>query len=245
MTTLLTGETNVFAATAGGRCAVLFLCSYLPSHPAIFTAGHAAAVAAELSALDAEGWLLSVARMVDPAAGHEPTAFAAGFTHDVDAVGVFEAPSLTAALEGTIRLERAGWSRRFATRWLVGPREFAAVNGHGPAIERPWGFFALWEWNDAWAAASAEARREYDAECDVAFASDLDLNVNIAGRHRFDWATPWHHLGVWEVATPETVDKAMRGHERVADFKFTTSRHYLGRRMPLADLVAGARGAPA
>jgi hypothetical protein len=34
----------------------------------------------------------------------------------------------------------------------------------------------------------------------------------------------------------------MREHERVADFKFTTSRHYLGLRRPLAELIAGGSG---
>jgi len=34
------------------------------------------------------------------------------------------------------------------------------------------------------------------------------------------------------------IDAAMRGHEAAADFKFTTSRHVVGRRRPLADLIA-------
>jgi hypothetical protein len=246
MSNLLTGETDVFAAAGiDGRCAVLFLASYLPQVPRIFTTEHARRLDREIAALADEGWLLSVSRMVDESAADVPSAFDTGFAHDVDVAGVFEAPSLSAALAGTVRLERAGWSRRFATRWLIGPREFAAVKGGGTAIERPWGFIALWEWNDAWAAASAEERREYDMECDIAFKGDLALNVNIAGRHRFDWSSSWHHLGVWEAGTPEAVDEAMRGHERVADFKFTTSRHYLGLRRPLAELIAGPNGAQA
>jgi hypothetical protein len=241
--TLLTEATDVFAAaTTGGRCAVVFLARYLPAAPAIFTPDHAGAIDELLAAFAREDWHLSVAAMIDSSPAREATAFATGFAHDVDVAGVFEAPTMAAALEGTIRLEQAGWARRFATQWLVGPREFAAVHGKGPPVERPWGFIALWEWNDAWAAASAAARREYDAECDIAFAADLALNVNIAGRHRLDWASSWHHLGVWEAATPETVDAAMREHERVADFKFTTSRHYLGLRRPLAELIAGGSG---
>jgi hypothetical protein len=239
MSNLLTGETDVFASAAtGGRCAVLFLASYLPQQPRIFAEAHASSLDREIRALAEEGWLLSVARMVDENRPDEPSAFDTGFAHDVDIAGVFEAPSVAAALEGTVRLERAGWSRRFATRWLIGPREFAAVKGAGPDIERPWGFIALWEWNDNWAAATPEERREYDAECDIAFKGDLALNVNITGRHRFDWSSSWHHLGVWEAGTPEAINDAITGHERVADFKFTTSRHYLGLRRPLAELIA-------
>jgi hypothetical protein len=239
MSNLLTGETDVFAAApgAGGRCAVLFLASYLPQEPRIFTADHARALDHEIDSLAAEGWLLSVARMVDERRAEIPSAFSTGFAHDVDVAGVFEAPSVGAALEGTVRIERAGWARRFATRWMIGPREFASVKGSGPEIERPWGFIALWEWNDNWAAATAEQRREYDIECDIAFKGDLALNVNITGRHRFDWSGSWHHLGVWESGSPEAVNDAITGHERVADFKFTTSRHYLGLRRPLAELI--------
>jgi len=243
---LLTGETEVFAAAgSGGRCAVLFLASYQPQQPRIFTAEHAAALDRELALLAEEGWLLSVSRMVDESRTDEPSAFDTGFAHDVDVAGVFEAPSIAAALAGTVRLERAGWSRRFATRWMIGPREFASVRGSGPDIDRPWGFIALWEWNDNWAAATAEQRREYDIECDIAFKGDLALNVNIAGRHRFDWSTSWHHLGVWESGSPEAVNEAITGHERVADFKFTTSRHYLGLRRPLAELIRFPSGAKA
>ena len=241
--TLLTEATDVFSATtAGERCVVLFIAKSQPRLPGAFDAGHLSAIGAVLGELEAEGWLLSLRAMVEPAERTEPTAFDTGFAHDADVVGVFEAPTISAALLGTVRLETAGWSRRFATQWLVGPREFAAVNGAGPVIDRKWGFFALWEWNDAWATASAETRRDYDAECDVAFQGDLALNVNIAGRHRLDWASSWHHLGVWESDRPETVDAAIRGHERAADFKFTTSRHLLGRRRPLTELLAGAPG---
>lgn len=239
--TLLTEATDVFAAAeTSERCVVLFIARSQPAGP--FEPAHLYDVRSVLDALEAEGWLLSLRAMIEPSARTEPMAFDTGFAHDADIVGVFEAPTISAALAGTVRLEAAGWSRRFATQWLVGPREFAAVNGTGPAIEREWGFIALWEWNDAWAAASAEARRDYDAECDVAFQGDLGFNVNIAGRHRLDWASSWHHLGVWEADRPETVDAAIRGHERAADFKFTTSRHFVGRRRPLAELLESAAG---
>jgi hypothetical protein len=242
---LLTDATDVFAAAeASEQCVVLFIAEFLPLSATRFDVGHRDAIQAVLGELAAEGWLLSLRAMVDSSGKVEPTAFEMGFAHDADVVGVFEAPTIDAALQGTVRLEKAGWSRRLATRWLLGPREFAAVNGIGPAIEREWGFFALWEWNDAWTAASANARKEYDAECDVAFQGDLNLNINIAGRHRLDWASSWHHLGAWEADRPEAVDEAMRGHEHAADFKFTTSRHFIGRRRPLADLLLPVPGAP-
>ncbi|XBS68236.1 hypothetical protein ABK905_15720 [Acerihabitans sp. KWT182] len=100
---------------------------------------------------------------------------------------------------------------------------------------------ALWEWNDAWCEATAARRRDYDAECDIAFRGDLALNINIAGRHRLDWAHGWHHLGIWETDRPETVDKAISGHEDAADFMFTTSRHVVGKIRPLAELLLPER----
>jgi hypothetical protein len=241
--TLLTETTDVFsAADTNERCVVLFIAKLLPEALGTLDDQHLAAIRGVLGAFEAEGWILSLRAMIEPSAGAEPMVFDTGFAHDSDIVGVFEAPTISAALAGTVRLEKAGWSRRFATQWLIGPREFAAITGTGPATDREWGFIALWEWNDAWAAASGEARRDYDAECDVAFQGDLALNVNIAGRHRLDWACSWHHLGVWEADRPETVDAAIRGHERAADFKFTTSRHFIGRRRPLAELLGNARG---
>ncbi len=237
--TLLTEATDVFAATgSSGRCIVAFLARRQPVPPGVFGAGEREAIAAVLDALQGEGWCLSVRAMFDPEGGAEPAAFDTGFAHSVDMAGAFEAPSLSSALAGTVRLERAGWSRRFATEWLLGPREFATLGGLGDAAAHEWGFLAFWEWNDAWAAAMRSERRDYDAECDVAFAGDVALDIGIAGRHRLDWASSWHHIGLWEAPSLATIDRAMRGHEDAADFKFTTSRHLVGRRRPLADLIA-------
>jgi len=231
----LTGETDVFSHTAGSRCGVAFLAR---RHAAADRTGAARAVRAELAALSARGWHLSVTEM---AGGQdEPTAYDTAFAHDVDVVGVFDAPDLSAALSGSVALEAAGWAKLFSTEWLIGPREFApATTLDENSSDHHWGFFALWEWNDAWQAASADERRAYDADCDVAFAADLRAGVTIAGRHRLDWASNWHHLGVWEVSDPAQLDDAMLDHERVADFKFTTSRHYVGRKRPIAELLEG------
>ena len=238
---LLTGETEVFqaAGTADGpaRCAVMFLARRQVEGGASYDAAHEAAIMRVLGELEAEGWCLSIRRMFDPQAPSGPTALDTGFTHSWDMAGVFEAPGITQAIRGTIRLEKAGWARLFTTEWLIGPREFAPVLGAGARTDHAWAFLALWEWNDQWGAATPAERTEYDFECDIAFKRDLACGVNIAGRHRFDWAHGWHHLGIWEAAAPEIVDRAITGHEMVADFKFTTSRHVLGRLRPLHDLI--------
>jgi hypothetical protein len=232
--TLLTDPTGVFAAEEGApRCAVLFLAK----RRATATPADLAAIEAALLHLKQEGWLLSMRAMLDADCADPPAAYATGFAHDVDLCGLFEAPSIDAAMRGTMALEHAGWAKLFSIEWLLGPREFAAVHGAHSARDRSWGFLALWEWNDAWSAATPEARRDYDAECDVAFASDLASGINIAGRHRLDWSSRWHHLGAWEAESAESIDRAMRKHERAADFKFTTSRHYIGRRGALLALI--------
>ena len=237
--TLLTEATDVFAAAeSSGSCVVAFLCKRQPVPPGAFGAREREEIATVLRSLQAEDWRLSVRAMFDPESSVEPTAFDSGFACAIDFAGVFEAPSLSAALAGTVWLEQAGWSRRFATEWLLGPREFATVGGQCDAAQHDWGFLAFWEWNDAWAAASQAERREYDAECDVAFKGDVALDISIAGRHRLDWASSWHHIGVWEAPSLAAIDTAMRGHEHAADFKFTTSRHLIGRRRSLASLIA-------
>ena len=121
---------------------------------------------------------------------------------------------------------------------MIGLREFAPVLGRGKRDDHGWAFMALWEWNDQWCEATRAERDAYDLECDVAFKGDLDHAVNISGRMRLDLAHGWHHLGYWEIAGPDVADSAIRGHETVADFKFTTSRHLVGRVLPLSDLIS-------
>ncbi|WP_406141226.1 hypothetical protein [Streptomyces sp. NBC_01089] len=238
--TLVSEETDVFEAAPGERCAVVFLARWRTPHPADQDR-IASALGEELAALRAEGWRLSVDRVLaggpdqDPDA---PTVYETGFSHDVDIVGMFEAPSPTAALAGTVRLESAGWGRLLRTEWLLGPREFLPVVGAASRPEQDqWAFFALWKWNSAWQAATAQERRDYDLECDVAFASDVRNGAAIAGRHRLDGASEWDHIGVWRIPGVGMADAAMREHARVADFKFTTSRHYIGRRTRLDDAL--------
>ncbi|WP_031465078.1 hypothetical protein [Sciscionella sediminilitoris] len=229
---LLTGETEVFQAANDGRCAVVFLAKRRGG-------GDASAVLAELDRLRDKGWLLSLDHILDTEA-NEPSAYATGFTHDVDFAGMFEAPSQSAAHAGIAALERAGWARLLRTEWLTGPREFLPVISPASRGTRDeWGFFALWKWNAAWQAASEEQRREYDLECDIAFASDVRAGAAIAGRHRLDVASEWDHIGVWRIPGADMLDAAMREHDRVADFKFTTSRHYLGKRIPLEKAITG------
>jgi hypothetical protein len=236
--TLLTEATDVFAAAErSGRCLVAFIAKRQSLERGTFGPTQSRGLIDLLQTLKTEGWITSIRAMFEPNAATEPCVFDTGFAHDADMVGAFEAPSLSAALAGTVRLEQAGWSRRFATEWLLGPREFSAVHGRGERTDYPWGFLALWEWNDAWSAATKVERRAYDEECDVAFNGDLELGINIAGRHRLDWTSRWHHAGLWEAPSLESVDLAMQGHEAAADFKFTTSRHYVGRLRRLADFI--------
>ncbi|HEX6444107.1 MAG TPA: hypothetical protein VF053_03390 [Streptosporangiales bacterium] len=229
----LTAPTEVFAAETDGRCAVVFLARLRHLEGPSVRRRHGERVAEQLDRMADAGWSLSVDHVFG--GDNAPTGYASGFAHDVDVVGAFEAPNAAEALEGTVALEDAGWAALARTEWLLGVREFAPTPAeHG---DRPWGFVALWQWNDAWQAASADEVRAYDADCDVAFRHDLDAGARIAGRHRLDWASRWHHVGIWETPTFAMLDRAMRDHERVADFAFTTSRHYVGRRAPLVDLL--------
>ncbi|MCX5494016.1 hypothetical protein OSH11_04845 [Kaistia dalseonensis] len=235
---LIPGATQVFSVDQlSTGCAVIFLAKRVPASPKVFGEAQRLAIGQVLAELADEGWQLSVRAMFDPSVA-EPMVFDTGFAHNIDLAGVFEAPSVTAALEGTVRLEAAGWNRRFDTEWLIGPRELSTVKGIGDPVDRPWGFVAFWEWNDARTAASPEERRRNDADCDIAFQADLDANINMTGRHRTDWMHGWQHLSIWEATSPELIDHAMYEHERVLDFRFTTSRHYVGRRRPLADFLA-------
>ncbi|MQA02842.1 MAG: hypothetical protein GEV07_09020 [Streptosporangiales bacterium] len=233
--TSLTDATDVFAAAGGEACVVLFLArrQHGVSRRSRLTA--VAGVHTALDQLAADGWSLSVRHMFGES--NSPACYATGFAHDIDFAGAFEAPDSQQALQGTIALEEAGWGTLARTEWLLGIREFAPVAPTTEPTDHPWGFIALWQWNDAWQAATAEERSAYDAECDVAFTHDVQGGARIAGRHRLDWSSRWHHVGLWEVPSVEMLDRAMREHERVADFKFGTSRHYVGRRRPLLALL--------
>ncbi len=241
--TLLTGETEVFSSqpVASSRCVLAFLAKrHADGGETLYHAQDHRRLMVLFEQLQREGWLLSFRSMFTPDEASPAVAMDCGFAHPWDIAGAFEAPTLTAAITGSVRIEQAGWARLFVTEWLIGPREFATVNGTGPNIDRQWGFMAFWEWNDAWCEATPAQRQEYDLECDVAFKGDLALNVNIAGRHRLDWAHGWHHLGIWEIAAPEVADSAITGHEEAADFMFTTSRHVIGKLRPLAELLSPA-----
>ncbi|MDF2825856.1 MAG: hypothetical protein K0R68_3264 [Mycobacterium sp.] len=230
MNTEVTVATDLFALGEDQRAVVFFTARRRSGDSA------PTSLVQEILALRAEGWRLSIDAMFTDS--DEMSLYDAGFAHDVDVVGAFEARSLDQAHAGVRRLEEAGWAKLFRTSWLIGKREFAPVpSPRGRDLDSPWAFFALWQWNDAWQKASAHDRLEYDKECDVAFSSDVGSGISIAGRHRLDPASRWHHLGIWEVPDLALLDHAMATHERVADFKFTTSLHYIGRRRPMADVL--------
>lgn len=235
----LTGDTEVFAtdAMSGQRACVVFTATRQDDLPGVYDATHSEAITRVMDELVAEGWIVSQRRVFDAHALNEPVVVDTGFTHAHDIAGIFEAPDLDAALSGTVRLEEAGWARLFRTEWMIGLREFAPIMGKGAHADHSWAFLALWEWNDPWCEATPEERSEYDLECDIAFKGDLAHEVNISGRMRLDLGHHWHHLGYWEIAGPDVADSAIRGHEDVADFKFTTSRHIVGRLSPLSDMI--------
>lgn len=234
---LIPGSTEVFSADQPDRgCSLVFECRLVPNEGGIYTGAHAAAIKATLARFAAEGWRLSVRAMFDPQMT-TPEVFDTGFGHDIDCIGIFEAPGIGAALEGSVALERAGWNRRFTTQWILGPRELSTVQGPAVSPARDWGFVAFWEWNDARCAATPEERRANDADCDVAFQADLDAGVTMTGRHRTDWMHAWQHFSVWEAESPGLIDHAMYLHEQVRDFRFTTSRHFIGKRRALSDYL--------
>jgi len=231
--------TDLFSEATTERCAVVFLGQRETVLPASTARGLGGQVGAVLARLAAAGWSLSAQAMIHGQPGQGPSGYATAFAHDKDFYGVFEAPTLPDALLGTSLLVSAGWEQLAATDWLIGPRDLNAPRGVKRTADLPWGFLALWQWNDAWWTATSEERRSYDRECDTAFQADLDMGIQIAGRHRLDWASAWDHVGIWQAATPAIVATAMREHEAVGDFKFTSSRHYLGRRSPLLPLLEG------
>src|SRR5699024_11140524 len=111
-------------------------------------AGAIASALDELRRLESEGWTLSTRQMLS-GLDEGAWAYSTGFAHDVDIVGVFEAPDHSTAFEGVTRLESAGWAEIVSTDWLIGPREFAPVRSpRAQGVERGWGFLALWRCND-------------------------------------------------------------------------------------------------
>lgn len=191
-------------------------------------------VLTQLRSLADAGWSTNVAAMFGDV--NEPTVYQTGFAHDVDLAVVWEAPDSVGALHSVDAMVEAGWSELFDSTWEIGRREFAPVpTRRGRQGATPWAMFALWEWNDAWQSATPAERLEYDAECDVAFRFDVESGVSIAGRHRLDHQSRWHHLGIWEAPTFDHVTRGIAMHERVGDFKFTTSRHYIGRSVSADD----------
>lgn len=228
----VSAETDVFGRDTQGW-AVAFFTARLRPNP---DPARQQAVWHQVLALKKAGWRTSVAEMFS--ADSDVTVYQAGFAHDVDLVGAFEAPSLEQAHAGIDDLESAGWNALFETSWIVGRREFLPVHSSlGRDPDSHWAFFALWEWNDAWQAATPAGRAEYDIECDEAFSSDVGSGISIAGRHRLDPDSSWHHLGIWEVPDLGLLDRAMAMHEKVADFKFTTSQHYIGRKQSLSAIL--------
>lgn len=188
----------------------------------------------ELARLERAGWRMSAPAITGHGAAGA-SVYRAGAFHDVDLFGLFEAPSLNEALDGIGALEAAGWGRLAATEWLVGPRDLPPT----PVTERgeaTLGFLALWNWNDAWHAATPQERRAYDAECDVAFAADTRLGADQVGRFATSLTSGWDHVSLWELADAETLAVSMGYHERARDFMFTTSSHYIGRAIPFAAL---------
>lgn len=236
----VSAETDVFTSDADGRAVVFFTARRIHDSRSGNVRRIAAGVSEKLSGWSADGWRTSVASMFGDA--DEPTVYETGFAHDVDIAGVWEARSLSDAYSGIAELQAAGWDELFSTEWTVGPREFQPVpSPAGRRADSPWALFALWEWNDAWQAATPAERTEYDIECDEAFTADIQSGVSIAGRHRLDAQSRWHHLGIWEAPTFDHITQGMAMHEKVADFKFTTSRHYVGRRRPAAEYFGGIR----
>jgi hypothetical protein len=233
MTVDVSAETDVFGLDTQGWAVAFFTARIRPTS---VDSVRRQQIWSQVLALKEAGWRTSVAQMFT--ASDDITVYQAGFAHDVDIVGAFEAPSLERAHAGIDALEAAGWNEFFETSWIVGRREFMPVPSPlGRDPDPRWAFFALWEWNDAWQAATPAERAEYDLECDEAFSSDVGSGISIAGRHRLDPDSSWHHLGIWEVPDLGLLDHAMAMHEKVADFKFTTSHHYIGRKQHLSDLL--------
>jgi hypothetical protein len=179
-------------------------------------------------------WRLGVDEMLGRSADGFPC-FDASWAGQQLVFGILEAPTLPVALSGIDTLDDAGWRRLFRTGWIVGLRDLPPVEGERSIrTESSIGFLALWNWNDAWHLAQPSERLDYDRECDEAFEFDRRIGIDMSGRHRSAWASEWDHFSVWEAETLEAVDQAMKEHERVRDFMFTTSQHVIGRKLDLS-----------
>lgn len=234
----LSPETDLFKSQPEDSAVVFFIARRNPVSQRTGTSQDAADIVAALEKWSENGWRTSIAQMFGDTTG--PEIYETGFTSDVDIAGVWEAPTLIEAHRGISEVQALGWEHFFATEWTVGPREFQPVpSTRGRTPDAPWGFFALWEWNDAWQSATREERAAYDQECDEAFLADVHSGISIAGRHRLDGQSRWHHLGLWEAPAFDLITQGMLKHEQVADFKFTTSRHYIGRRRSAVDYFRG------
>ncbi len=186
-----------------------------------------------LEVLGGTGWLLDGQHIAGRVESGTPTIYWSEPFQGVAAFGLFEAPGLDEAHRGISGLMQAGWGQTFGrTQWIVGPRDLPPSLGEGP-FEDGLGFLALWDWNDAWHQASVEERAAYDLDCDVAFAYDVELGIDIFGRFDTSATSDWDHAALWEVPDLRTLTEAMHGHEIQDDFMFTTSHHLIGRPIAL------------
>jgi len=179
-----------------------------------------------------DGWLIDPPHIAGRRNSRTPTIYWSEPFGETAAFGLFEAPGPEEAHRGISELVEAGWGRMFGrTQWIVGPRDLPPSLGEGP-FHRGLGFLALWDWNDAWHGATPGQRAVYDRDCDVAFAYDVELGIDIFGRFDTAATSDWDHAALWEVPDLLTLTEAMHGHEIQDDFMFTTSYHLI--RRPIA-----------
>ena len=190
-------------------------------------------LAGVLSGLADGGWVLDPQQIAGRVEAGTPTVYWSEPFQPVAAFGLFEAPGVEEAHRGITTLMEAGWGRTFErTQWIVGPRDLPPSLGEGP-FDQGLGFLALWDWNNAWHEASPAERAVYDADCDVAFAYDVELGIDIFGRFDVSGTSDWDHAALWDVPDLPTLTEAMHGHEIQDDFMFTTSHHLIGRPIAL------------